>query len=91
MLLPDDVAQQEEALDVIRRIVSIGGELPAEVQTRLSRIETLFATGEPAPPTEEDAWDVAAARPERTHETRGERRPVRRTRGHAAARSSARS
>jgi hypothetical protein len=91
MLLPDDVAQQEEALDVIRRIVSVGGELPAEVQTRLSRIETLFATGEPAPPTEEDAWDVAAARPERTHETRGERRPVRRTRGHAAARSSARS
>jgi hypothetical protein len=91
MLLPGDVAQHKEALDVIRRIVLSGGELPTEVRMRLLRIEALFATEEPAPPTKKNAWDIAAARPEPTHETPAEGRPESRTQRRATARSNARS
>jgi hypothetical protein len=58
-LLPDDAAERAAALDVVRRIVAVGGEPSAEVLRRLSQIEALF---ERAPAVETKAeWKVAEA------------------------------
>jgi hypothetical protein len=58
-LLPDDAAERAAALDVLRRIVAVGGEPSAEVLRRLSQIEALF---EPVPAVETKAeWKVAEA------------------------------
>ena len=59
-LLPADAAERTAALGILRRVVAASGEPPAEVQRRLSQIETLFEAGratKPAPVS----WTVAEA------------------------------
>jgi hypothetical protein len=58
-LLPADAAERTAALGILRRIVAAGGEPPAEVQRRLSQIETLF---EASPVAEAPvSWTVTEA------------------------------
>jgi hypothetical protein len=47
-LLPEDDAERKTMLDLIRRVVAVGGEPSAEVRQRLSRIEALVEGGAPA-------------------------------------------
>ncbi len=59
LLLPADAAERTAALGILRRIVAAGGEPPAEVQRRLSQIETLF---EASPVAEAPvSWTVTEA------------------------------
>jgi hypothetical protein len=51
--------ERSEALDALHQIAEAGGEVPAEVKQRLSRIEALFAAV-PAPSAPAE-WHVAAA------------------------------
>jgi hypothetical protein len=81
-LLPADATERSAALDLLRRIVAVGGEPSVEVHRRLTQIEALFNAG-PAAATEA-AWRVkeavgkSSAAPEgevaRTRERRREKR-----------------
>ncbi len=57
-LLPDDEAERNVVLDVIRRVIAAGGEPPAEVQRRLARVVALFEGGAPT----EQGWKIEKKR-----------------------------
>jgi hypothetical protein len=55
-LLPEDAAERDAALAVIRRVASAAGEPTGEAKTRLARIEALFAA---ATALDGEQWKVA--------------------------------
>ena len=77
LLAGGSAPERAMALDLIRSVAAIGGEVEGEVKARLERVEAIFSALS-SPPSEAGPWKVAAApsTPQmRRRRVRGEARP----------------